>query len=485
MVKYIILLFVAFFFIIPVTAQIDKGIIYNVESGITIASGEHSPLWLNANKQGLSSISKNNGYVAGGVFRPLEQEKKITYGYGLELAGAYNFTSSFIVQQAYMDLKYYKIGISIGSKERMGELVNPILSSGALTLSGNARPIPQVWVGLPDYFNVPGTHGWLSFRGHIAYGRFTDDNWQKEFVYSLNKRTTGVLYHSKALYVKVGSKDKSPLILEGGIQIESEFGGTQYYNGKIFKMPESIKDYFKAFIPLAGGPDTPPGDQANVEGNQVGSWHASLNYRFKEWNLRAYYEHYFEDHSMLFMQYPWKDGMFGMEITPPQNRFISGFVYEYIGSKDQSGPVYWDHNNVINEQISARDNYYNHYFYTGWQHWGMALGNPLFTSPIYNKDGNIIFHNNRIIAHHMGIYGRPTAEVQYRLLLSHSRNWGTYDEPFREVEDNTSALVELTYAPRKFAGWSITASGAFDHGNLLGNNTGGMLILRKTGLLTK
>jgi len=470
---------------VTANAQIDNGLTYSVESGVTVASGEHSPLWLNANKHGLSSISKDNGYIAAGVFRPLEVDKKFTYGYGLELAGAYNFTSNFIVQQAYLDLKYKKTGISIGSKERSGEFVNEHLSSGGLTLSGNARPIPQVRVGLPDYVIVPGTGQWLSFRGHIAYGRFTDDNWQKEFTSPMGKRTTDVLYHSKAIYLKLEKEAVCPLKFEIGLQMESQFGGTQHNNGKTFKMPSKIKDYFKALIPMAGGEDTPVADQTNVEGNQLGSWHFSLNYKLKGWNLRAYYEHYFEDHSMLVMEYPWKDGMIGLEITPPANPFVSGVVYEYIGSKDQSGPVYWDHNNVINEQISARDNYYNHGFYTGWQHWGMGIGNPLFTSPIYNANGKIVFYNTRIAAHHLGISGQPTEEIQYRVLLSHSNNWGTYDLPFKEIRKNTSALVELTYAPRRITGWSFTASGALDRGSMLGNNAGGMLTICKTGLLTK
>ncbi|SHE80308.1 Capsule assembly protein Wzi [Bacteroides luti] len=466
-------------------AQSSDKVTYSIESGITTASGSHSPLWLNANKQGLSSLNKNNGYMEAGIFQPMDTSKIISYGYGLELAGAYNFTSSFIIQQAYVDVKYHKLELSIGSKERTGEFVNPQLSSGGLTISGNARPIPQVWAGLPNYIPVPGTNHWLSFRGHIAYGRFTDDNWQKEFTTPLGKRTTDVLYHSKAMYVKIGKEEICPLKFEFGLQMESEFGGTQYSNGNMFKMPSGIEDYFKAFVPMAGGEKTQVSDQENIEGNQLGSWHFSLNYKVKGWNLHAYYEHYFEDHSMLFMQYPWKDGMAGIEITPPANPFVSGVVYEYIGSKDQSGPVYWDHNNVINEQISARDGYYDHGFYTGWQHWGMAIGNPLFTSPIYNNNGQITFTNNRIIAHHLGISGKPIPELQYRVLLSHSDNWGTYDRPFKDIKKNTSALVELTYSPCKLTGWSFTASGATDRGSLLGNNTGTMLTIRKTGLLTK
>jgi len=466
-------------------AQVNKGMTYSVECGITTASGEYSPLWLNANKQGLSSINKNNGYLAVGVFRPFDKEKNVTYGYGLELASAYNFTSSFIVQQAYLDLKYHKIGVSIGSKECNGEFVNPCLSSGALTLSGNARPIPQVWAGLPDYVIIPGTSGWLSFRGHIAYGRFTDDNWQKEFAAPLNDRTTNVLYHSKAIYFKVEKVNKYPFRFEFGLQMETEFGGTQYRNGKTLNMPARLGNYLKALFPMPGGKDTPLNEQDNIEGNFLGSWHASLNYRLKGWNLRAYYEHYYEDASMLVMEYPWKDGMVGFEITPPANTIVNGLVYEYVGSKDQSGPIMWDKNSLINEQISARDDYYNHSIYTGWQHWGMGLGNPFFTSPVYNTDGSIVFHNNRIIAHHLGVSGRPTNEMQYRILLSQSSNWGTYKKPFKEIKKNFSALVELAYSPRKLTGFSFTISGAIDRGSLMGNNTGGMLTIRKTGLLTK
>ena len=178
--RIVIILFTLFLLSIEMKAQTED-ITYSLESGITTSKGEHSPLWLNANKQGLSSISKDNGYMAAGVFRSLEKEKKFSYGYGLELAGTHNFNSDFIVQQAYLDLKYDKIGLSIGSKERNGEFVNQQLSSGALTLSGNARPVPQVWAGLPDYVVMPGTNHWLSLRGHIAYGRFTDGNWQESF----------------------------------------------------------------------------------------------------------------------------------------------------------------------------------------------------------------------------------------------------------------------------------------------------------------
>lgn len=51
-----------------------------------------------------------------GVFRPMEKDKTFSYELGLELVGAYNFESNFYVRQAYVDLKWHFLGLSVGSK---------------------------------------------------------------------------------------------------------------------------------------------------------------------------------------------------------------------------------------------------------------------------------------------------------------------------------------------------------------------------------
>ncbi len=60
--------------LLPLTsyAQFTKGLSYRAETGVSFSGGEHTPFWLTANKQGLSSIEKNNGYLRVGVFRELE-----------------------------------------------------------------------------------------------------------------------------------------------------------------------------------------------------------------------------------------------------------------------------------------------------------------------------------------------------------------------------------------------------------------------------
>lgn len=469
-------------------AQFFKGSSYKIESDINFSSGSYTPFWLVSNRQGLSSVTTDNGYIRAGVFRPLEKGKKFSYSWGVDVASAYGFTSSFVVQQAYLELQYRGWNISIGSKERYGELKNSSLSSGALTFSGNARPVPQIRMGIPEYWYFK-PDGLFAIKGHLAYGVFTDDSWQKDFVRNHHKYTEHVLYHSKALFVRVGNEKRLPLVFEGGLEMAAQFGGNSFrWNSSNYEktdMPNHLRDFFKVLVPSSGDSTTPTGEQTNIYGNHLGSWHLSLSYKFDTWKLRTYYEHYFEDHSMMFWQYGWKDCLTGVEITFPKNRWIGELVYEYLGTKDQTGPVYHDTTEWIPDQISAVDDYYNHSIYTGWQHWGMAIGNLLLISPIYNKDGSIAFKGNRVKAHHLGISGHPSQEIDYRVLVSYSRNWGTYSDPFLEIEKNVSTLFELSYAPRWLENWTLTGSLAFDRGDLIGNNSGGMITIRKTGVFTR
>lgn len=95
--------------------------------------------------------------------------------------------------------------------------------------SNNARPIPQIRLEVPNYVAIPGTHKWLHLKGHIAYGRFTDDKWQEHFTSIGNPYTIDVLYHSKSLFAKVGNKEHFPVEFEGGIQMSAQFGGEPIY----------------------------------------------------------------------------------------------------------------------------------------------------------------------------------------------------------------------------------------------------------------
>lgn len=489
---------------------LQQGLTYNVESSVAWSNDENfAPFWLTSNRHGLFSTESNSGFLKAGIFRSTQEDSQRNWqhGYGLELVGAYNHTSSFFIQQAYYDIAWKGMQLSIGSKERRSALKNPLLSSGGLIFGTNARPVPQVRFELPEYITIPGTNDWIHIKGFLGYGMYTDNNWQKEFVSPGQRYTLDALHHVKAGYMKIGNEEKSPFYFEGALEMATQFGGHAYnvkwgrqeIKTNDFKMGSGIKDFFEALIPMGGdatdGETTDGESYANASGNHIGSWHFSFTYAPEDWKIRAYYEHMFEDHSMMFFEYGWEDGLVGLEVTLPKNPFVHSFLYEFMNSKDQSGAVYHDHTPEISDQISAIDNYYNHLLYTGWQHWGMSMGSPFMISPIYNTSkhtnlyyditGSLNFYYNRMQTHHIGLCGSPMKGLDYRLLVSHSKHWGSYSMPLIDTEEQTSALLELTYSPTHWNGWQVKGSFALDNGNtILGNNCGGMISICKHGILT-
>ena len=453
-----------------------------------LGCGEYAPFWHISNRQGLGSEKTGMAYARVGVGGNHPFKKSgITLDWGADIVTGMNIASTVFVQQAYVDCSWRKLRLSVGQKERWGEPMNHRLTSGTLVESGNARPIPQVRFELHEYWDIPGTKGWLGIKGHLAYGRFTDGGWQERFAAEGKMYTTDVLYHSKEGRMRIGNKEKFPLTAEIGIHMVTQFGGTSYNTnskpGNTVHYPTRIKDYFLALIPLKGDEEYDETEQTNVAGNVLGSWKGAITWHSKKWMLKLNYDHAFNDHSQMFWEYGlWTEQLVGLELNLKEFKWIKAATFEYFNLKNQSGPIYHDSNATFPNQISCIDNNYIHRKYGGWFNYGMMIATPLCTSPIYNKDNSLTCYNNRVEAFHVGVEGELLSWMDYRILLTHSNNWGTYGKPFKDIKNDTSGLVEFTFRPNIPGNWSITTSFAFDKGNLLGNNYGGLLTIKRTGI---
>lgn len=460
---------------------------YSIEMNGIASNGDYAPFWHISNRQGVGSIETNSGYIRSAISGDYSINSDWSGAYGVDILIAGNHTSTFIVQQAYADINWKMFTLSLGQKERWSGLSNHRLSTGSLTESGNARPIPQIRFEASEYWDMFGTNGWFTLRGHLAYGWFTDENWQKDFAAPNTQRTVGVRYHSKGIHFKFGKQERYPLTFEFGLDMVAQFGGTAYnlYNNKgyNFHNPTGIDDYFKILVPTKGDENYHSLDQGNIAGNHLGSWNGAITWEQRNWKLRTYYDHTFDDHSQMFWEYGlWTEQLIGIELSLKESKWIKGIAIEYFNLKNQSGPIYHDSDELIPDQISSVDRNYNHEWYNGWYNYGMSIATPLVTSPIYNKSHKLKSENNRVEAFHIGVEGEPAKNIGYRLLLTKSNNWGTYDNPFTDIKSNISGLFELTYTPSWLKGWSATASFAFDNGELYNNNNGAMLTIRKSGI---
>lgn len=489
---------------------LGRDIEYGVEAQASFSKGK-TPLWLNANKHGLSSLERNNGYLRTDIMRPLAADSAHRWGvgYGLDVAVPYNFTSHFVVQQAFVEGRWLHGVLSIGAKEYPMELKNQRLSSGSQTLGINARPVPQVRLALPKYWTLPFLHGWLQMKGHIAYGLMTDDNWQHAFTHRQSKYADHLLYHSKAGYLRIGNEGAfCPLSVELGLEMACQFGGDVYVleNHKMRKYATdgSLKGFWHALVP--GGAESEEGDYGNISGNQLGSWLMRVNWNADTWRAAVYADHYFEDHSQMLLldydgygngdewlshkkrryyRYALKDMMLGLELNLKYGRWLRNIVLESLYTKYQSGPYNHDHTVNIADHLAGMDDYYNHSIYPGWQHWGQVMGNPLYRSPIYNEDGKIEVKDNRFIAYHLGFDGQPFERVGYRALVSYQKGWGRYAVPFTQMHHNVSFLLEGDCRIDRH--WQARIGCGMDFGSkeMLGHNAGVQITIIHRGMVSK
>lgn len=483
--------------------KLSEGISCSVEMQGALSDGDHAPLWLTANKYGLPSIERNSGYLRGGVFRSVNNDstRKWDIGYGADLVVATNHTSTFFVQQLYADVRWLKGMLTIGQKQQPMQLKNNELSSGSQTYGINARPYPEMRLAMPDYWEIPYTRGFISFKGHFAFGVYTDNHFQEDLAKGYGDYNLNALMHTKSGYFRIGKKEK-PLRVEFGLEIASQFGATHYeYAPTGYTETKNRRGpiaFWHAFI--GGGTDVKDGAIQNNEGNMLGSWVARINYDTKVAKFGLYADHFFEDHSAMFhldydgygledgvikrkksryLLYPLKDIMLGTDVHLKHFRWISDAVVEYVYTKYQSGPIYSDRNNIITDHIGGVDNYYNNFLEPGWQHWGQTLGNPLYRSPIYNDDHKLDFQCNRFVAWHIGFSGQPTADLHYRVRGSWQEGLGRYDFPYINPKRNVSLGIEADYnAHQILSGLHIGVAFGFDRGELMGNNTGAAITLK-------
>ncbi len=182
---------------------------------------------------------------------------------------------------------------------------------------------------------------------------------------------------------------------------------------------------------------------------------------------------------MIFKNIP--DGLYGIEINLKKTGWLSHLLFEYLYSKNQSGPFLWDKNEAIPVQVSGGDNYYNHADYVSTAYYGFTTGNPLFTSPVYNRGQSLTIYNTRLTFFHLGFAGNISPAIRYRALLTFGKSWGTPFIPSTDIRKQFSGLVELTYGNHySTKGWLFGGAIGFDNSDMVGDNFGGQLKVSKT-----
>lgn len=458
---------------------------YQVEMFGSAATGENTPFLMISNRYGTVPLDAGNGYARGRITHSRTLGKGFYWGAGLDAIVVAPRYRNVYIQQLYAEVGYRAFALSVGSKERYRSIYNRDLSSGDMIQSANARPYPEISIYMPAFTVVPYTKGWFQIKGDFGVGRSFDSEYLKK-EYTKAVYIDQILWHRKAFFGRIqDTHGNKPLFFIFGLQHLAQWGGTST-DPKTGRQPQSFTDLIRVILGRSGGEDASLTDQINVLGNHAVSYDLKLGFRKERWQAEVYYQHLSFDKSGLEL-YNGIDGLWGIHVGQDYFPWVRNLLVEYIYTKNQSGSFHFidfDHE-AHPGRGNGGDDYYNNLLYTnGNAYFGQAVGNPLLTSPIYNRDGRTGFRNSRIKDWHIGMDGEISGSLSYRMLLTFMQGWGTPYAPFLEKKSGSSFLLDITYSPRRLKGWEFTGTGAFDAGNTFGSHTAGISIgIRKTGVI--
>ncbi|MDL2243616.1 capsule assembly Wzi family protein [Bacteroidales bacterium OttesenSCG-928-J19] len=497
--KKILIFLILAISILPVFSQ--KATYYRTEAFGSMASGDHTPFWIVNQNWGMTSLEPGNFYLRGGVFHEQQLNPECSFRAGIDLVGGNDSPYGNVwVQQLYGQLNWRVLRLDVGSREDYISPLNPSLSSGDFIQSNNSRPIPEVKISLPDFWTVPGTRDMISLKGHFAIGKYLEDDWMKDRSQPvLENFATDVLTHHKSLFFRIGEIKKDSRQLLIGLQHYAHWGGTYHkyikreegWRWEIFNQSTSLEDFVRMVFAQEGSSKSSLTDQAHMAGSQWGAYFVGYDWLIQKKKVRAYMQHFFEDGSgMGFQNY--RDNLLGIEYQSDQPDLLSGLVFEYVYTKQQTGAIHFnndmqDEYQYLYKKGNGNDNYYHHVDYTqGPSYFGRTLGTPLLLSPGYNTDGSPSFKSSRILSFHLGAEGYLLPELQYRIMLTTGQSWGRYYHPFRQVKEGFSSMMELKYNFPGTADWKAKLMLGYDQGEFFGGDTfGASISIVKSGRIFK
>jgi len=439
---------------------------YSLNTQINAGAGNHAPFLSTANQYDRFSLTPNSLSTWAAIKKTTSNRSVFDYGFAVELNSHVSPSESqLFASEMYVEAKVGPLLTHIGMKRETFGNQDSELSSGGFLFSKNSRPIPALTFETDGWFDVPLTQGFVSLKGGMANGWFSDE--------TLTKNT---LMHHKWLHVKLGGS--RPLTFNYGLHHVAQWAGKSptYGTGIV-----NFENFKKVFLGQNGSANDGLVDFYNALGNHIISQNLGFDLNLKNCSISLYWQNLNEDKPVLKMNnaYNKEDGLFGVSLRLPRFKPLHSLAIELLSTTDQNGPWH-DLDGII---YGGQDSYFNNANYpNGWSFYGMTIGNPWLTSPKYNTDGWVGLENNCVRLFYLSGMG-AWRQFNYRFTTAYSLNWGfiqmSRSSPKRQFSGQLEAFHALPFLKNTEA--SLCISG--DRGAQYGNNLALLLGLRYTGQL--
>lgn len=424
----------------------------------TVSSGEFAPFWFAATSYGVESYQPLSTYLRASLYKNATRPARWwDYSYGADVMGGIDsdiWRAQLVALYAHMRLLCFDI--TVGMKPETWGNQDKELSAGGFLFSKNAPAIPRISIGIDNYTSVPFSYGYLEVKGGITQGWF------------LNKMgTSNTLLHYKYVAGRVGGK--LPINVSYEFHHAAHWGGVSPKYGAI---GSSFNDFLNVFDASSGG--LLATDQINAFGNHIGMQALGIDAKGDGWKVSAYWQSIFEDGPIMPI---WRtmnvsDGLWGISAHQSHWKFISGVLYEFLSTTDQSGPKH-DIDGLV---FGGADSYFlNSVYPQGWNVAYRTIGTPFITSPYYTS--TLATMNNRVFAHHISLTG-DVYGYKYLARVSYADNYGKYTK----MERTENLGLYLCVEHRVEQAWNMdfkVALGA-DFGSQFGNSVGALISVSKS-----
>jgi hypothetical protein len=463
--------------LLPSTVLSQSKFGYDVEIGGYFATNEKLPYWMQANQFGVPPDSPNTALLTQHFYsKPDSVKKFFDYDYGLELNVLNGQQTTIRLTEAYIRPKFGAFHLLVGRKKQVHGIGDSTLSSGSMTWSGNAQPVPEVQIGISEYQKL--LFNWFSFKGHISHGWFQEQTFVEDY-----------FLHQKSLYFRIG-KPNGKVKLHGGILHSVQWGGTPKYetnenDGKTVngKFPSDWFTFKQVFFPRAAIVDTTLGysnfEVENRFGAHLGQVDFAAEVNTNSLTILGYRQIPIETGRTIGSLSNLDDGVYGLSFKgKKEESFFQKLVVEYLFTMNQHS-----YQGLLARLLDIPPkNYMNDAFlfnhqqyFDGWSYNGRTIGSPFLIpqSEIRTErkvDNDFVFvNNNRIRAFYLGFNGKIN-EVSLTLRTSFSKNFGAITLPTPPAAQN-SYFFQASI-PLKRIGGSFKTSIALDQGNLIYDNYG-------------
>jgi len=462
--KYAVL--VAFFMILISLPAQEKPCDLTGEFESLFSSSSTLPFWLVHNRSGVYNNQDSPDFMLSlNGFEELDHlfSSSSSLELGSRLITTYGDEADLHFNELYgkLFMRHFKLEAGLFRDEiQFGGLST---TNGNIARSLDARPYPKIRLATNGYIPFLFWKKWFKFSAEYDEGLLNDSRY-----------VDGTHLHHKSLCTQ--AQISKSLLLRLGIDHFVMWGGTSP-DKKIGKMPEDLGAYLRYITGRSGNSEFPQTDQNNVCGNQYGSYLLQVEKVFPDFSLTFNLSHPFDDHSGMDLANK-EDNLYGIFLDFKQkDQVINQLVYEFTYTKKQGQDVPEDEGT---RRYLDADDYYNHGVYrSGATYHQYAMVSPLF-APVIIEDGiSRGFLNTRFVSHHLGAKGNLSKWMEWKVLLTYTKYFGTWNKPVDPPDDQFSGLLKLFYQKPHFP-VDVSLSVATDTGQLYDNRVGIMLNIAKS-----